>query len=74
MKKKGICIKQRIVYGVVTVSKKGQIAIPVDARRDLGIQTGERRRWEKRNILARTVSRKHLTDYWIISNIIKLKK
>ncbi len=39
-KKRGICSKQRIVYGVVTVSEKGQIAIPVDARRELNIKSG----------------------------------
>ncbi len=37
-----ICSKQRIVYGIVTVSEKGQIAIPVDARRDLDIKTGDK--------------------------------
>ena len=41
-KKRGICSKQRIVYGVVTASEKGQIAIPVDARRDLNIKTGDK--------------------------------
>jgi AbrB family looped-hinge helix DNA binding protein len=41
-KKRGVCSKQRIVYGVVTVSEKGQIAIPVDARRDLNIKTGDK--------------------------------
>ena len=39
---KGVCSKQRIVYGIVTVSEKGQIAIPVDARRDLSIKTGDK--------------------------------
>ncbi len=39
---KGVCTKQRIVYGVVTVSEKGQIAIPVDARRDLDIKAGDK--------------------------------
>ena len=29
-------------YGVVTVSDKGQIAIPIDVRRDLGIKKGDR--------------------------------
>ena len=29
-------------YGVVTVSDKGQIAIPIDVRRDLDIKTGDR--------------------------------
>ncbi|OYT25265.1 MAG: hypothetical protein B6U95_09925 [Thermofilum sp. ex4484_82] len=31
-----------MVYGIVTVSEKGQIAIPVDARRDLNIETGDK--------------------------------
>lgn len=29
-------------YGAVTVSERGQIVIPVQARRDLGIQIGEK--------------------------------
>ena len=29
-------------YGVVTVSDKGQIAIPIDVRRELDIKTGDR--------------------------------
>jgi len=42
MRSKGVCSKQRIVYGVVTVSEKGQIAIPVDARRDLDIKARDK--------------------------------
>ena len=42
MKPRGVCSKQRIVYGIVTVSGKGQIAIPVDARRDLDIKAGDK--------------------------------
>ena len=38
---KGQCKKQRLVYGVVTVSGKGQIAIPVPLRKDLGIKQGD---------------------------------
>ncbi len=38
---KGNCKKQRIVYGVVTVSAKGQIAIPVPLRTDLDIKQGD---------------------------------
>ena len=34
---KGRCTKMEIVYGVVTVSDKGQIAIPLYLRKDLGI-------------------------------------
>jgi len=29
-------------YGSVTVSERGQIVIPVDARRDFGIKTGDK--------------------------------
>ena len=39
---KGRCTKMRLVYGVVTVSDKGQIAIPVDLRNDLGIKQGDK--------------------------------
>ncbi len=39
---KGECRKSRLVYGVVTVSDKGQIAIPADLRRDLGINQGDK--------------------------------
>jgi AbrB family looped-hinge helix DNA binding protein len=39
---RGVCSKRRIVYGIVTVSEKGQIAIPVDARRDLDIKAGDK--------------------------------
>ncbi len=39
---KGVCRKMRIVYGVVTVSDKGQIAIPVDLRKDLDIKQGDK--------------------------------
>ena len=30
------------IYGVATVGPKGQIVIPVDARRRLGVQTGDK--------------------------------
>jgi AbrB family looped-hinge helix DNA binding protein len=39
---KGFFSKMRIVYGVVTVSDKGQIAIPVDLRSDLGLEKGDK--------------------------------
>ena len=42
MTKKGICTRDRIFYGMVTVSDKGQIAIPIDLRRDLNIDTGSK--------------------------------
>ncbi len=35
-------IKMSHFYGVVTVSDKGQIAIPIDVRRELEIKTGDR--------------------------------
>ena len=39
---KGTCSKMRIVYGMVTVSDKGQIAIPVDLRTDLELEKGDK--------------------------------
>lgn len=42
MEEKGICKKLRIVYGVITVSEKGQIAIPVPLRNDLSIKQGDK--------------------------------
>lgn len=39
---KGTCSKMRIVYGMVTVSDKGQIAIPVDLRTDLDLKKGDK--------------------------------
>ncbi len=40
---KGVCTegKKRIVYGVVTVTSKGQISIPADLRADLNIKEGD---------------------------------
>jgi AbrB family looped-hinge helix DNA binding protein len=37
----GICVQGRIFYGMVTISEKGQIAVPVEIRRDLGLRTGD---------------------------------
>jgi AbrB family looped-hinge helix DNA binding protein len=34
--------KEPKFYGAVTVSERGQVAIPVDARRDLKIEEGEK--------------------------------
>lgn len=42
MTEKGVCDREKIVYGTVTVSEKGQIAIPVSLRRDLDITAGEK--------------------------------
>jgi len=40
--KKGICVHNSGFYGWITVSEKGQIAIPVEARNDLRIKTGDK--------------------------------
>ncbi len=37
----GACEKLRIVFGIVTVSSKGQISIPVEAREALNIREGD---------------------------------
>ena len=42
MAKKGICTHERIFYGMITVSEKGQIALPIEIRRELNIDTGDR--------------------------------
>jgi AbrB family looped-hinge helix DNA binding protein len=42
MNKKGICLHDQLCYGFVTVSDKGQVAIPVDARNALDIKTGDK--------------------------------
>ena len=42
MTKKSICTHNRIFYGMVTISEKGQIALPVEIRRDLDIDAGDR--------------------------------
>ena len=39
---KGICTYRRLFYGWVTVSEKGQIALPAEARRDLDIKQGDK--------------------------------
>ena len=40
--KKGRCLKESIVYGLSTVSDKGQIAIPVNIRNELGLAKGDK--------------------------------
>jgi AbrB family looped-hinge helix DNA binding protein len=40
--KKGICTYKKGFYGIITVSEKGQIAIPIEARRELDIKTGDK--------------------------------
>ncbi len=39
---KGMCKYMKIFYGWITVSDKGQIALPKEAREDLNIKTGEK--------------------------------
>jgi AbrB family looped-hinge helix DNA binding protein len=39
--KQKISPDEKIIYGVVRVSPKGQIVIPADLRSDLGIKTGD---------------------------------
>jgi len=41
-KKKGTCTKQSGFHGWITVSNKGQIAIPADIRQELKIKTGDK--------------------------------
>lgn len=40
--KKGSCKRLKKFYGIVTVSEKGQIALPVEIRKDLPIKTGDK--------------------------------
>jgi AbrB family looped-hinge helix DNA binding protein len=42
MVKKGHCMKDAMVYGVATVSEKGQIVIPVQIRKELGLNGGDK--------------------------------
>lgn len=42
MAKKGICTYKEGFYGWITISEKGQIAIPVEVRRQLGIKSGDK--------------------------------
>ncbi|MBW2975522.1 AbrB/MazE/SpoVT family DNA-binding domain-containing protein [Candidatus Woesearchaeota archaeon] len=42
MVKKGKCMKGQMVYGIATISEKGQIAIPVNIRRELELETGDK--------------------------------
>ncbi len=40
--KRGKCMKDQIAYGMVTVSDKGQIAIPANIRRELKLDSGDK--------------------------------
>lgn len=39
---KGICNKKRKFFGLVTVTDKGQLAIPVELRKELDINKGDK--------------------------------
>jgi len=40
--KKGICAKKRRFFGLISVTSKGQIAVPAELRRELGIREGDK--------------------------------
>jgi len=40
--KKGKCMKDQTVYGLVTITDKGQISIPVNIRRELKLDSGDK--------------------------------
>lgn len=42
MTENGSCSKMKIVYGVITVSDKGQIVIPADLRKNIDIKQGDK--------------------------------
>lgn len=47
--KKGVCLKRKRFFGVITVTDRGQIAIPVDLRNELDIKKGDKLIVVKRN-------------------------
>ena len=46
---KGICKRRRKFFGLITVTNKGQIAIPIELRRELKIKQGDKLIVLKRN-------------------------
>jgi AbrB family looped-hinge helix DNA binding protein len=40
--RKGRCMRKATVYGLSTVSDKGQIAIPINIRRELNLKKGDK--------------------------------
>jgi len=40
--RKGKCMKDQIVYGLVTITDKGQVSIPVNIRRELNLDSGDK--------------------------------
>jgi len=47
--KKGICQKKKKIYGFITVTDKGQVAIPIELRKELNIEKGDKLIVVKRN-------------------------
>ena len=39
---KGVCSRKQKFYGIITITEKGQIAIPIDLRRELKIDKGDK--------------------------------
>lgn len=46
---RGVCQKRKKFYGFITVTEKGQVAIPVELRRQLKIKKGDKLIVIKRN-------------------------
>ena len=40
--KKGQCQKQKVFYGSIKITDKGQLAIPIELRRELDIKKGDK--------------------------------
>jgi len=40
--KRGICQRKRVFFGMITITNKGQISIPSEARKEIGIKTGDK--------------------------------
>jgi AbrB family looped-hinge helix DNA binding protein len=40
--KNGSCQKRKIFYGSITITEKGQLAIPIELRRELKIEKGDK--------------------------------
>ncbi|MFH1522208.1 MAG: AbrB/MazE/SpoVT family DNA-binding domain-containing protein [Patescibacteria group bacterium] len=40
--KKGICQKKKKFFGIITITNKGQIAIPTELQRELDIKKGDK--------------------------------
>lgn len=47
--RRGICKKRRKFFGIITVTNKGQIAIPIALRKELDIKQGDKLIVIKRN-------------------------